>query len=134
MTAAVDVRWKQRLQNYRKALQQLRAALQVKAPDILQKQGIIQCFEYTFELAWKTLQDFMTEAKGYRDKGPKPTLEQAFQDGYLVDGVVWLDMLKSRNLTSHLYDEQEVERIYTKVVSAYAQQFEALQDFFEAQS
>lgn len=134
MMASADVRWKQRLQNYRKALQQLRAALQVATPDLLQKQGIIQCFEYTFELAWKTLQDFLTEAKGYRDKGPKPTLEQAFQDGCIADGVTWLDMLKSRNLTSHLYDESEVENIYAKVVSAYSQQFEALQDFFEAQS
>lgn len=133
MTDAKDVRWKQRLQNYRKALRQLRAALQVPAPDFLHKQGIIQCFEYTFELAWKTLQDFLIETKGYRDRGPKPTLEQAFQDGLITDGLTWLDMLKSRNLTSHLYDEAEVENIYTKIVQAYAQPFEALHTFFESQ-
>ena len=64
-----DIRWKQRLQNYKKAFGQLRDALKIKTPDILQKQGIIQCFEYTFELAWKTLQDFLIQEKGYTEKG-----------------------------------------------------------------
>lgn len=129
-----DIRWKQRYQNYKKALRQLEAGLKVKDPDILQKQGIIQCFEYTFELAWKTLQDFLIQKRGYTDaKGPRPALEQAFQDDIIKDGMTWFDMLKSRNLTTHLYDEKEVEAIYNKVAKQYFSLFVALYKFFEGQ-
>lgn len=113
----------------------MESGLAVKKPDILQKQGIIQCFEYTFELAWKTLQDFLAQERGYADaKGPRPVLEQAFQDGLIKNGLVWLDMLKSRNLTTHLYDEKEVEGIYKKVAKKYRPLFVALRKTFEVQS
>lgn len=126
-----DIRWKQRLKNYEKALAQLEKGLKVKRPDILQKQGIIQCFEYTFELAWKTLQDFLVQERGYiSDKGPRPVLEQAFQDNIISDGITWFDMLKSRNLTTHLYDEKEVAAIHRKVVKKYFKLFVALRSFF----
>lgn len=129
-----DVRWKQRFQNYQKALLQLESGLEVKSPDILQKQGIIQCFEYTFELAWKTLQDFLIEERGYADaRGPRPVLEQAFQDGIIEEGMVWFDMLKSRNMTAHLYDEKEVEGVCRKVAGRYRVPLIALRTFFEAQ-
>lgn len=133
MTQNPDIRWKQRFQNYQKALKQLQAAIAVQSPDILQKQGTIQCFEYTFELAWKTLQDYLLQEKGYTDRGPKPTLERAFQDGLVADGITWMDMLKSRNLSSHLYDEAEAEVIYQKVSQQYLTPFEQLQVFFGAQ-
>ncbi|MFH1652677.1 MAG: nucleotidyltransferase substrate binding protein [Pseudomonadota bacterium] len=129
-----DIRWKQRYQNYKKALVQLEAGLEVNSPDILQKQGIIQCFEYTFELAWKTLQDFLIYERGYADaKGPRPVLEQAFQDGIIQDGMIWFDMLKSRNLTTHLYDEKVVEDIYLKIAKKYKEPFVALHKYFEEQ-
>lgn len=133
MTHHPDIRWRQRFQNYRKALQQMRAALTVQYPDILQKQGTIQCFEYTFELAWKTLQDFLIQEKGYTERGPRPTLERAFQDGLTTDGITWMDMLKSRNLATHLYDEVEAEAVYQKVARQYLAPFEQLEAFFEAQ-
>lgn len=129
-----DIRWRQRFQNYGKAVAQLESGLTVKGPDILQKQGIIQCFEYTFELAWKTLQDFLIEKRGYTDvRGPRPVIEQAFQDGMIRSGLTWLDMLRSRNLTPHLYDEREVEEIYKKVARKYKPPFIALRKFFEAE-
>lgn len=128
-----DIRWKQRFQNYQKAFGQLKEALKIQTPDLLQKQGIIQCFEYTFELAWKTLQDFLIQEKGYTERGPRPTLERAFEDGLIAEGMVWMDMLKSRNLTSHLYDEGEVEKIHIKVVCDYFKQFETLHGFFKNQ-
>ena len=134
MKANKDIRWKQRFQNYKNALGQLGDGLKVKKPDVLQKRGLIQCFEYTFELAWKTLQDFLIQERGYTDaKGPRPVLEQAFQDGIIKNGIAWFDMLKSRNLTSHLYDEKEVEMIYKKIVKKYFSLFVALCDFFEGQ-
>ena len=86
-----DIRWQQRFQNYKKAYLQFEQALTLKNPDLFQKQGVIQCFEYTFELAWKTLQDYLSEKMGYVDiKGPRPALEQSFSDGILRDGVTWL--------------------------------------------
>ena|SRR3990167_4480868 len=127
-----DIRWKQRLQNFHKAFTQLESASKVENPDALQKQGVIQCFEYTFELAWKTLQDYLSDEKGYGDiRGPRPVLEQAFQDGIIQDGVLWLDMLKSRNLTTHLYDEAQMQAIYEKVVRDYFPHFLNLKQYFE---
>lgn len=130
-----DIRWKQRFQNYKKAVSQLEAGLKVKKPDILQKQGVIQCFEYTFELAWKTLQDFLIGERGYAEaKGPRPVLEQAFQDGIITNGITWFDMLKSRNLTTHLYDEKAVQAIHAKVSKKYFKLFIALRKFFEGET
>lgn len=120
MTTAKDTRWKQRFQNYCKAFKQLKEAVVLEKPDILQQQGIVQCFEYNFELAWKTLQDYLSEVSGYADvRGPRPVLEQAFQDGLIQDGLKWFEMIKSRNLTSHLYDEEEVQQILNKIRKEY---------------
>ncbi|HLD45765.1 MAG TPA: nucleotidyltransferase substrate binding protein [bacterium] len=127
-----DIRWQQRFQNFKKAFAQLEQAVALKTPDIIQQQGIVQCFEYNFELSWKTLQDFLSTERGYSDiKGPRPVLEQAFQDGILRDGVTWLDMLKSRNLTAHLYDEEEVLQILKKIREDYFPLFSELKLFFE---
>lgn len=134
MTHHPDIRWKQRFQNYQKALTQLRAAVAVRNPDILQKQGTIQCFEYTFELAWKTLQDYLSQTLEFADvMGPRPVLQQAFQSGIVTNGLVWFDMLKSRNLSNRLYDEAEAEVIYQKVSQQYLAPFDQLQAFFETQ-
>ncbi len=101
---------------------------------MLQKQGMIKCFEYTFELAWKTLQDFLIEVRGYGDaKGPRPVLEQAFQDGIIADGMTCFDMLKSRNLTAHLYDEKEADVVFSKITKTYLPLFLSLRSFFEKQ-
>jgi len=127
-----DIRWQQRFQNFKKAFQQLESSVKVKDPDLLQQQGIIQCFEYTFELSWKTLQDFLFEKVGYEGlRGPKPVLEQAFQDDILKNGEIWFDMLKSRNLTTHLYDEKEVQGVLKKIRNDYYPLFVELKLFFE---
>lgn len=130
-----DIRWKQRFQNFKKAYDQLKHAVSIKDPDMLQQQGMIQCFEYNFELSWKTLQDYLIGEKGYTDvRGPRPVIEQAFQDGFIEDGVRWLDMLKSRNLTSHLYDEKEVQLILDKVRKDYYPLFTELREKLDSLS
>jgi nucleotidyltransferase substrate binding protein (TIGR01987 family) len=107
----MDIRWQQRFNNFIKALNQLERFLQQVELNEMETQGLIKAFEYTFELSWKTLQDILKE-KGYIDiVGPRPVIEQSFQDGYITDGKGWLLMLKSRNLTSHSYDEQTAEEI-----------------------
>lgn len=85
----------------------------------LEKEGVIQRFEYTYELAWKTLQDYL-KYKGYTDIiGPTPVLKQAFEDGYILDELGWKRMKKARELTSHTYDSDVAEEVATAVISSY---------------
>jgi hypothetical protein len=85
-----DIRWLQRFSNLKKAFLRLKEAVDTENLSELEREGLIQRFEYTYELAWKTLQDLL-EAKGYLDiKGPTPVFQQAFQDGYITDGEAWM--------------------------------------------
>ena len=120
-----DIRSKQRFENFKKALKQYESAA---IPNLsqLETEGLIQRFEYTFELAWKCLQDLLGE-RGYQEiRGPKPVIEQSFKDGLIQDGVVWFEMLKARNETTHIYDEATLKEIAKKVMSPF---LKALQDF-----
>ena len=99
-----DIRWIQRFQNYRKALAQLNEALDLsKKRELspLETQGLIQAFEYTHELAWNTLKDFL-ESKGVSHLyGSRDTTREAFAAGLLAEGDVWMQMIQSRNQTTH---------------------------------
>ena len=115
----MDIRWKQRYSNYQKALSQLERFVQDDELNEMEEQGLIKAFEYTFELAWKPLQDFLKE-KGYVGiVGPRPVIEQSFQDGYISDGTGWLRMLTARNLSSHTYDEQTAKEIIGDIKSEF---------------
>jgi nucleotidyltransferase substrate binding protein (TIGR01987 family) len=125
-----DIRWKQRFQNYEKALKHLEEALQIKNPDIIQKAGIIQFFEMSFELAWNTIKDFL-EDQGFVDvKSPRNALKKAFETGMIADGHSWMELLVDRNLTAHTYDEEkatEVEKlIHYKYYPLLKQLYETL--------
>lgn len=124
-----DIRWIQRLSNYSKAFEQLQEAVnlsKIRNLSKLEKQGLIQCFEYTHELAWKTLKDFL-EAHGTVDLfGSKDAVRQAFKLGILSNGEVWMNMIKSRNQTSHIYDEKIVEQIATQILESYFSEFASL--------
>lgn len=119
---AEDIRWKQRFMNFKKALTRLQM---VQASDLaslsdLEKEGLIQRFEYTYELSWKTLQDFL-RYKGYIDfAGPNATLSLALQDGYITDADGWRKMKKSRELMSHTYDEGQADSIASDIIETYA--------------
>lgn len=114
-----DIRWIQRFDNFRKAFSQLDRFVQVEKLNEMEEQGLIKAFEYTYELSWKTLQDLLKD-KGYKDiVGPKPVIEQSFQDGYISDGKGWMRMHLSRNLTSHTYDEDTAMEIITNIRLEY---------------
>jgi nucleotidyltransferase substrate binding protein (TIGR01987 family) len=115
---STDTRWKQRYANFQKALLQLDKAVDLEDYSDLERQGLIQSFEYTIELAWKTLQDLL-EAKGYEDKGPKPVVRQAFQIGLIPDGNAWIEMLDSRNETTHTYDEVIALKVSENIKNKY---------------
>jgi len=119
ITPDSDIRWQQRFINFNKAFSQLDRFMQEKSLNEMEEQGLIKAFEYTYELSWKTLQDLLKD-KGYTNVvGPKPVIEQSFQDGYIVDGKGWMRMHVSRNLTSHTYDEETAEEIIKSIRSEY---------------
>lgn len=126
-----DIRWLQRYINFEKAFQQLQRFLRAQSLNEMEKQGLIKAFEYTYELAWKTLNNLLKD-KGYEDViGPKPTIEQGFQVGYIIDGKAWIRMYKSRNLTSHTYDEATAENIIENIRREYISLFEDLKKHFD---
>jgi nucleotidyltransferase substrate binding protein (TIGR01987 family) len=132
MNSYQDSRWLQRYQNYQRALSHLDAALlSTEGKDVtdwsdLEKQGTIKCFEMAFELAWKTLQDYLAE-QGYDiGKGPKATIQQAFKDNLVVDGNAWIRMLDSRNEAAHTYDEAVADEIIQAIVGGYYALFDQL--------
>ncbi|MBI9071373.1 MAG: nucleotidyltransferase substrate binding protein [Melioribacteraceae bacterium] len=127
-----DIRWEQRFANFNKAFKQLERFIKVEELNEMEQQGLIKAFEYTYELSWKTLQDFLKE-KGYIGiLGPKPVIEQSFQDGYITDGTGWMRMHKSRNLTSHTYDEQTAEEIIKSIRAEYFSLLNDLRDKLES--
>ena len=121
-----DIRWRQRFGNFKKALGQLERFLEKSDLNELEIQGLVQAFEYTFELAWKTLQDLLI-FKGFSGiAGPKPVLQQSFEDGYIGNGEGWMRMLESRNLASHTYNEEIAERIVKEIRREYFNLMQAL--------
>jgi len=128
------VRWRQRFASFRKALSQLGKALEkykLEGLNELEKQGLIQAFEYTFELAWNLLRDYLlyqgiTEIRGSRD-----AIKMAFKYGLIQDGETWLKMLSARNLTSHTYQEEIVKTLLEEIVKIYFTCFENLCKTFE---
>lgn len=124
-----DIRWKQRFQNYEKAFKRLSRAIKVvkSAPDDdLLQSGLVQTYEYTFELAWKTLKDYLT-LEGFEVRSPRETIRQGFQSGYIMNGEDWLQALADRNLTTHIYDDEIIIRVLSDIFERY---FFLLQDFY----
>ena len=102
----------------------------VEKPNLsrLEKEGLIQRFEYTFELAWKTLRDYIRFG-GVETDLPREVIKEAFANGLIKDGQIWIDMLDKRNIMSHVYDESAFEAVYAKVVDEYCQAIRQLHDF-----
>ena len=121
-----DVRWQQRFANYKKAFARLKKFIDKGTLSELEAQGLIKAFEYTFELAWNTLKDFL-EFSGQTDiYGSRDAIRKAFELGLILDGDNWMDMLQSRNLTSHTYNEETAEQICNAVSKNYFSLFKQL--------
>lgn len=126
MTENKDIRWMQRFDNYRKALRLLGQAVKIvsqrvnedEAVEDLLKEGLIQRFEYTHELAWKVMKDY-AEYQGYTDiRGSRDAFRKAFEMEIITDKR-WMESIADRNLTSHNYDDETAEAIYEAVVNVY---------------
>jgi nucleotidyltransferase substrate binding protein (TIGR01987 family) len=129
-----DIRWIQRFQNYQKAFAQLAQAVELsrqRALSKLEQQGLIQAFEYTHELAWNALKDFL-EARGTANLfGSRDATRAAFAMGLIEQGEIWMQMIQSRNQTTHTYNEETMEQIVTAITEAYVAEFARLQTKLE---
>ncbi len=122
-----DIRWKQRFKNYQKALAQLQKFIDKGDLSELEKQGLIKAFEYTYELGWNTLKDFLIY-RGQADiYGSRDAIRKAFANGLILDGEGWMDMLQSRNKPSHTYNEETAEEISNAVLTSYYHLFKQLE-------
>jgi nucleotidyltransferase substrate binding protein (TIGR01987 family) len=124
-----DLRWKQRFDNYRKALGTLTSAVELsRSRDLsdLEAQGLIQSFEFTHELAWNVLKDYLEE-KGFVGLiGSKDATRTAFRNGLIEDGDAWMQMIEDRNKTTHTYDEAVARSVVENVIDRHFPAFEAL--------
>ncbi len=125
-----DIRWQQRFDNFNRALKQLTAAVELSAQrefTQLEKQGVIQGFEFVHELAWNVLKDLL-EFEGIQGiVGSRGTVREAFKRDLLADGELWLDMIDKRNLTSHTYNAELAQEMVNTIVHSYYPSFVALQ-------
>jgi nucleotidyltransferase substrate binding protein (TIGR01987 family) len=125
-----DIRWYQRFENFEKAVSLLREALlRMESLTILEKEGAIQRFEISVELAWKTLKDYL-QANGIvvSPGTPKQTIKEAFAIEIIRDGQTWIDMLDLRNLLSHTYNEVVFETAIPNVAHRF---LPALMELYE---
>jgi nucleotidyltransferase substrate binding protein (TIGR01987 family) len=127
-----DIRWKQRFDNYKRALHQLTLAVQLleqRPLSDLEKQGMIQSFEFTHELAWNVLKDYL-EYEGIQGLvGSRSAVREAFKRGLIADGEAWMDMIEKRNLSSHTYNLEVATQLVSAIRDSYHPAFLALQRF-----
>ena len=130
-----DIRWIQRFNNFEKAFSQLKGAVELSEERELSKleeQGMVQAFEYTHELAWNVLKDFL-EARGLKDMyGSRDATRQAFKAELIQNGEAWMKMIDSRNQTSHTYDETIAAKIVADIIQTYFAEFVEFQDRMNA--
>jgi nucleotidyltransferase substrate binding protein (TIGR01987 family) len=116
------VRWKQRYENFERAFSLLQDAFGKSPEDMsdLEKEGVIQRFEYTFELAWKTLKDYLVYSGVVFDQiTPRSVIKYAFAANIIEDGQTWMNMLEQRNLMSHTYDSNIFEEVFNSISEHY---------------
>ncbi|MFO0360935.1 MAG: nucleotidyltransferase substrate binding protein [Flavobacteriales bacterium] len=149
-----DIRWMQRFSNYNKALAKLDLAVEriIKeygveeadgwlafkpelddaVLDDLLKVSLIKHFEFTYELAWLVLKDFLQHAGGFQITGSIDAIRAAFKEGLITKGEVWMSMVESRNKTSHTYNEEVADEIFVKILVSFHPAFHQMQQKLES--
>ncbi len=130
-----DIRWQQRFSNYKRAFNCLEEAVnQSKERSLtnLESQGMIQAFEFTHELAWNLMKDYFEYQGNYELKGSRDATREAFKNALIQDGEAWMGMLKSRNDSSHTYNQQIADDLKSKIINEYYELFEAFKNKFNS--
>ena len=121
-----DIRWRQRLVNYSNALGQLTKAVELaqkRELSDLEKQGLIQAFEFTHELAWNVIRDYLIYQGNMAITGSRDAVREAFRVGLLHDGERWMEMITSRNRSSHTYNQAVADDIAKRIIHDYHPMF-----------
>lgn len=121
-----DIRWHQRLSSYNKALNQLNKAVAIaneRQLTELERQGLIQSFEFTHELAWSVMKDYFYYQGNTEIRGSRDATRESFKFDLINNGEVWMDMITSRNKTSHTYDEETAIEITENIINDYTSLF-----------
>lgn len=123
-----DIRWKQRFENYLKALGQLQKFIDKGNLNELEEQGLIQAFEFTHELAWNVMKDYFEYQGNSTLTGSRDATREAFQKGLIQDGAQWMEMIKSRNQSTHTYNESTANDIRDRILNHYYDLFVSFKD------
>jgi nucleotidyltransferase substrate binding protein (TIGR01987 family) len=136
-----DIRWEQRFSNYRKALKKLTEAIEYIKKDLTEnksnienehaddvlgeiiKEGLIQRFEYTFEMAWNVMKDYALYQGNSEISGSRDAIRYAFSSNLISEGDLWMEMINSRIKSSHTYNEEMAKEIYVKILTEYYKLF-----------
>ncbi len=150
LTKEKDIRWEQRFSNFRKALKKLTEAIEYikkdsdkKEMDIehenaneifreIIKEGLIQRFEYTFEMAWNVMKDYALYQGNSEISGSRDAIRYAFSSNLITNGELWMDMIKSRIKSPHTYNEETAEEIYFKIINEYYSLFLEFEQVMES--
>ena len=128
MKQSKEIRWKQRFENYKRAFELLKRTVEINNHSEAEKGGLIQFYEMTFELAWKTLKDYL-ENQGIIAKLPRDIIKSAWQNDIIDNGHLWIEALEDRNLTSHTYNEDTATRVVKKIKENYFSLLQQLNNF-----
>jgi nucleotidyltransferase substrate binding protein (TIGR01987 family) len=123
---SIPLRWRQRLQNFKLAFDQLSLFMAQKSLNPLEQQGLIQCFEYNYELAWNTIKDFYEAQGEFGIQGSRDAFRLAIKRGLVQNGQIWLDMIGSRAQTSHTYNPTMATFVVNEIQTIYYQAFSDL--------
>jgi nucleotidyltransferase substrate binding protein (TIGR01987 family) len=138
-----DIRWEQRYANFKKAMAKMDQVVSSIPPaqddkDLagalseLEIEGLIQRFEYTHELAWNVMKDYLVFQGAQNIGGPRDATREAFKIGLVQNDEGWMDMIKSRNMSSHTYNKSTAEAIYFKIVREYYPLFKDFEQKMES--
>lgn len=124
-------RLKEKLKDFQNAYDRLIEGLEMEKTSSIIIDGVIQRFEFTFELSWKLMKAYL-EYQGFEEaKSPRSTIRLAYQNGIIEDGDQWIDMMIDRNRTSHIYDEEQAKEIYSKIKEKHNHNFRNLKLYME---
>lgn len=126
-----EKRWHQRLNNLSKALKQLNSGVKTankRKLNDLERQGLIQSFEFSHELAWKVMKDYFYYQGNSEIRGSRDATREAFRNNLIDKGEVWMEMIRSRNKTTHTYDESTANEIIDQILKYYAGAFNSFYD------
>ncbi len=126
------IRWIQRFNHYSKALGQLTKFIEKGELNELEEQGLIQSFEYTYELAWNTIKDYFEDQGETNISGSRDAFRLAFKRGLIEDGETWMGMIESRILTTHTYNEDIARQVVADIIEKYFSEFIRLQEELES--